>query len=40
MGLIFPDFGTATVNIGVPEPSTFVLVAFGLIALVGCGLRR
>ena len=38
---VFPEFGTATINIGViPEPSTLVLVAFGLIAMIGYGLKR
>ena len=40
---VFPDFGTATINVGIaeiPEPSTLVLVAFGLIAMIGYGLKR
>jgi hypothetical protein len=35
---VFPDF--IPVILGVPEPSTFVLVAFGLIAMLGYGLKR
>ena len=33
---IFPEFGTALVNM-CPEPSTLVLIAFGLIAMIGYG---
>jgi hypothetical protein len=36
---IFPHFGTALVNM-CPEPSTLVLVAFGLSAMIGYGRRR
>jgi hypothetical protein len=37
---VFPDFAGMTVTVGVPEPSTLVLVAFGLIAMIGYGLKR
>jgi hypothetical protein len=38
---VFPDFTGMTINVaGIPEPSTLVLVAFGLIAMLGYGLKR
>jgi hypothetical protein len=36
---VFPDFMPVNVA-NVPEPSTLVLVAFGLIAMIGYGLKR
>ena len=36
---VFPDFMPVNVA-NVPEPSTLVLVAFGLIAMLGYGLKR
>jgi hypothetical protein len=38
---VFPDFTPVNVSVtGIPEPSTLVLVAFGLIAMLGYGLKR
>jgi hypothetical protein len=40
---VTPDFMPVTLSVGVaniPEPSTLVLVAFGLVAMLGYGLKR
>lgn len=39
-GQVFPEFGTATINVAIPEPSSIVLLVLGLVALVGYRSNR